>query len=299
VLRVEKYGPIWVLEGPNQSKVPFSRSLYLDCSEKVLIDSGAEAELLTAIDKEYGVQLVINTHYHPDHTFHNYLFPNADKWINPIEFETTRSVDRVARANGVYQEWGPEGVETWKQIIPQELVQNLGGISNTYDYELEYQLGDVKVCFLHTPGHTSGLACPYFPDLGVAFVVDYDMTTFGPWYNGTDGSIDDFIASGRRLLTLDAETYITGHQKGIFSKRDFKEAMDKFLSVIDRRDEIIEKYVRQGLTFEELANIGIFYPKKVLDNPILKTWERSGIRKHLDRLNLSIAETSSGLIRSK
>lgn len=163
-------------------------------------------------------------------------------------------------------------------------MKNLGKYSGTYDYEVEYSFGNVKVNFLHTPGHTSGLSCPFFPELGVAFVSDYDMTSFGPWYNGTDGSIGDFIESGKRLLSLDAETFITGHQKGIFSRNEFQQAMEKFLAIIDKRNETIERYVRQGLTFEELSNIGIFYPKKYLKQPVIKTWERSCIRKHLHRL---------------
>ncbi|MEH7305102.1 hypothetical protein [Neobacillus drentensis] len=103
------------------------------------------------------------------------------------------------------------------------------------------------------------------------------MTYFGPWYNGTDGNIEDFIASGKRLLTLDADTYITGHQRGIFSKQEFKQAMEQFLAIIEKRDETIEQNVRQGLTFEELTKIGIFYPRKSLEKNLLLTWERSGI----------------------
>ena len=65
--------------------------------------------------------------------------------------------------------------------------------------------------------------------------------------------------------------------------------MGKFLAMIDQRDEIIEKYVRQGLNFEELTSIGIFYPKKILESVmILRTWERSGIRKHLQRLGYRV-----------
>ncbi|MGM0900863.1 MAG: MBL fold metallo-hydrolase [Bacillota bacterium] len=288
---MDRIGPINIIEGPNNSsKVPFSRSLYIDCSERVLIDSGADPETLVKLDKEYGIGLIMNTHYHPDHTTHNYLFPEAKKLINPIEYETAQSIDGVARANGVFQEWGPKGVEEWKKNLPARWVKSLGQLTGTYDYDKEYNFGGVKVQFLHSPGHTSGLSCPYFPELGVVFAGDYDMTSFGPWYNGTDGDIDDFIRSGKRLLELDAETYITGHQKGVFTKEEFTHAMESYLAIIDKRDEKVEHYVRQGLTFEELTNIGIFYPKRTLENGILKTWERTGIRKHLDRLGLTVPE---------
>ncbi|MCM3584310.1 MBL fold metallo-hydrolase [Mesobacillus maritimus] len=290
---MERIGPIMLIEGPNKSsKVPYSRSLYLDCADKVLIDSGADPKSLLQIEKENGIQLIMNTHYHPDHTSHNYLFPNAEKLINPIEYETAQSIEGIARANGVYQEWGPKGVETWKQNLPSRWVKSLGQLTGTYEYEKEYNFSGIKVQFLHSPGHTSGLSCPYFPDLGVVFAGDYDMTSFGPWYNGTDGDIDDFIRSGKRLLELDANTYITGHQKGVFTKEEFAVAMETYLAIINQRDEKIERYVAQGLSFEELTSIGIFYPKRTLDNGILKTWERTGIRKHLHRLGLTVPELS-------
>ena len=122
------------------------------------------------------------------------------------------------------------------------------------------------------------------------------MTSFGPWYFGSDGDIEEFIASSKLLLELDADTYITGHQKGIFSKQEFKMAMSKFIGSIDQRDEIIDKYVRQGKNFEELTKIGIFYPKKMLEVMIMKTWERSGIRKHLHRLGYSVQGSEIQLV---
>lgn len=125
------------------------------------------------------------------------------------------------------------------------------------------------------------------------------MTSFGPWYFGTDGDIDELIESGKRLLELDADTFITGHQKGVFTKQEFIEAMDKFLAIIDQRDVMIEKYVCKGMNFEELTNIGIFYPKKILSTMILKTWERSGIRKHLQRLGYTVHESSEILLVNK
>lgn len=286
---MDRIGPLMIIEGPNNSsKVPNSRSLYIDCSDKVLIDSGCDPEALLEIDKQDGIELIINTHYHRDHIFNNYLFPDATKIINPIEFETATSLEGVLRVDGILQEWGQDDVEMFKKSAPDEWVKSLESVSGTYEYEREYSFGGVKVHFIHSPGHTSGLACPYFPELGVAFVVDYDMTSFGPWYNGATGDIDKFITSGKRLLELDADTYITGHQKGIFPKQEFKQAMDKFLGIIDQRDELITKYVHQGLTFEELTSIGIFYPQRLLTSNRLKGWERSGIRKHLKRLELSV-----------
>ena len=293
---MRRIGPIMIIEGANNSKVPFSRSLYINSKDKVLIDTGADPTELRALDDQYGVELVVNTHYHPDHTLHNHLFTDAEKWINPIEFETIQSIEGIARGNGVFQEWGYAGVEAMSKQFPKEWVQSLGEISGTYHYEDEYNFSGVKVNFLHTPGHTKGYSSPYFPELGIVYVGDFDMTSFGPWYFGSDGDIEEFIASSKLLLELDADTYITGHQKGIFSKQEFQMAMSKFIGSIDQRDEIIDKYVRQGMNFEELTKIGIFYPKKMLEVMIMKTWERSGIRKHLHRLGYSVQGSEIQLV---
>lgn len=288
---MKQIGPIKIIEGPNDSKVPFSRSLYIDGAEKVLIDTGADPSTLSTLEQKHSMNLIINTHYHPDHTCHNYLFPNTQKWINPIEFETVSSIENVAKENGIFQEWGKEGVDQWKKTIPNEWITSLLSINGTYEYDKQYNFGNVNMILLHTPGHTKGFACPYFPDLGVVYTGDYDMTSFGPWYNGTDGDIEDFVRSGQRLLNLDADVYITGHQKGVFTQNEFKRAMSDYLAIIDQRDNVISKHVQSGMNFEELTSIGIFYPKKTLEHTLLRTWERSGIRKHLERLGYIVLGT--------
>jgi len=288
---MQQIGQIKLIEGPNKSKVPYSRSLYIDStSEKVLIDTGADITLLKDLKEQSGVDLVINTHYHPDHTCHNVLFSGTEKWINRIEYQMPLTIDGVSKANGIFQEWGPEGVKKWQKEIPEHWIKSLSEINGFYDYEKEYSFGDVHVYFLHTPGHTKGFSCPYFPDLGIVFTGDYDMTSFGPWYNGTDGCIEEFISSANRLLSLDAKYYITGHQKGIFNKEEFHKAMTRYLAIIDQRDEMIAKYVQKGVSFDELTRIGIFYPKHALKHSLLITWERSGIRKHLDRLGYTVID---------
>jgi glyoxylase-like metal-dependent hydrolase (beta-lactamase superfamily II) len=263
----------------------------------VLIDTGADPQALLMIKEQYGVNLIAHTHYHPDHSLHNYLFQGIPKWINPIEFETVKSIEGIARGNGVYQEWGPDGIEAFQKFVPKEWVKSLGEISGTYQYDQEYLFGEVKVIFMHTPGHTKGYSSPYFPELGVVYAGDFDMTSFGPWYFGTDGSIDEFIQSCQLLLSVEADTFITGHQKGIFTRQEFEQAMKPYLAVIEERDRTIEKYVQQGMNFEELTNIGIFYPKKMLSNLILKTWERTGTRKHLQRLGYSVQESEITVTR--
>lgn len=297
---VQQIGPVKIIEGPNKSKVPYSRSLYIDgSSEKVLIDTGADPSILKQLQLDSGIDLIINTHYHPDHTCHNTLFSDTEKWINRIEYHMPLTIEGITKANGIFQEWGPEGVKKWGKEIPEEWIKSLTEINGYYEYEKQYSFGNVHVHFLHTPGHTKGLSCPFFPDLGIVFTSDYDMTSFGPWYNGTDGCIEEFICSAKRLLSLDAKYYITGHQKGMFNKKQFHAAMVNYLDIIDQRDEMIENYVQKGLSFDELTTIGIFYPKHTLKHSLFLTWERSGIRKHLHRLGYTVVNSDMSRIMMK
>lgn len=281
-------GPIKMIEATNGCKVPFSRSLFIKGKENILIETGSDPQNLISLEKEFGVDYVINTHYHFDHTAQNYLFKRAEKWINPIEYESTSTIEDVAKINGIYEVWGDDGVEKWKNTVPETWIDSLKSFTGKYEYNKEYKFSNVTIIFLHTPGHTAGLASPYFPHYGVVYVSDYDMTSFGPWYNGSDGDIEQFIQSGKKLLELDAHTYITGHQKGVFSKKEFQLAMEQFLSIIDKRDEIITKLIHQGMGLKEICNYGIFYPKQFLHSFSFQTWERIGIRKHLQRLQLEV-----------
>ncbi len=293
---MKTFGPIMLVEGPkNSSKLPYSRSLYIGGKAKVLIDSGAAPAALQTIEKEQGIRLIANTHYHPDHTSNNHLFPDVEKWMNPLEFKTALTFEGAAKLNGIYQEWGEEGVRAFRRMVTPEMEENLSGITHSYEYGREYLFGDVKTVFLHMPGHTAGYTCPYFPDYGVVHAGDFDMTSFGPWYNGTDGDIGKFVDSAKQLLELDADTYVTSHQKGVFTKAEFKAAMSGYLAVIEKRDEIIYQLAQDGRSFDSLTSFGVFYPKRVLAQPMLKTWERSGIRKHLERLGIMVKEESSAL----
>lgn len=284
----QQFGPIKTIEAPNHSKVPYSRSLFVDGKEKILIDTGSDPKDLLALKKEFGIDYIINTHYHIDHTAQNYLFKNAEIWINPIEYKASKTVEGIAKINGIYEVWGKDGIDNWRKNLPETWIQSLHSITGTYEYNKEYHFSGTTIIFLHTPGHTAGLASPYFPDYGVVYVSDYDMTSFGPWYNGSDGDIDHFIESGKKLLELDAHTFITGHQKGVFSKKEFIRAMERYLSIIDKRDETIMKLVQQGMSFNEITNYGIFYPKQLLHKFSFQTWETIGIRKHLERLQLKV-----------
>ena len=94
-------------------------------------------------------------------------------------------------------------------------------LHGTYKWGDIIDFGHTKMRIIAAPGHSAGFCCLHFPELGVVYTGDIDLTAFGPWYFGADGDIGCFIDSALSLPKLDADTFITGHEEGILSRPAF------------------------------------------------------------------------------
>jgi glyoxylase-like metal-dependent hydrolase (beta-lactamase superfamily II) len=110
---------------------PFLTNCYLvfSAGESLVIDPGAEAqEILKVIEKENAkLKYIVNTHYHPDHTF-------ADKEIK----------DKT-NAKIIIHEFEKEFID----FVPDIFV-NEGSVIKLNKFSLKV---------LHTPGHSMGSIC--------------------------------------------------------------------------------------------------------------------------------------------
>jgi glyoxylase-like metal-dependent hydrolase (beta-lactamase superfamily II) len=258
-------GPVEIIMGENQSRSPFSTSLLIRGKEDdTLIDCGG-GETVFQYLKEQRIRQIFLTHIHPDHTHGIHLFPDAQIFTNPYDYNRLLERAKLAKtdpnikSNGVAQ-----------LIYPYSQVLNLSG---------------VKVVMIHAPGHCEGFACPYFPDLGILLIGDIDLTSFGPWYFTPDSDIDQFVQSAQMTLEIDAKYYVTSHQKWIVSKSEYREKLKAYLEIIDRREEKVKQAVKRGCPPEALIRQDIIYFKESLGRSkwIVRN-EQMGIAKHLKRL---------------
>lgn len=292
-------GPIEVFIGEKQSRTPYSTSLLVKGKESdALIDCGAGRTVFDHVKKEHRVRDIYMTHYHLDHIWGLYLFPEARGWINPCDIPKLSDLDEIARANGYYAIFGEQ---QGKQMMREERMPRAGettegrekiswssilaGEKSVYPYDTPFDLAGVKVVMLHAPGHCQGFCCPYFPEHGVLHVGDYDLTSFGPWYNNADSDIDDMVASAKRTLEVDADYFVTSHQKGVVERADYRRLLEAYLGIIGRREEKVLQAVRAGMAPELLIHQEVFYlQKNVRETPRLLTFETMGVAKHLQRL---------------
>ncbi len=288
---------IKAIPGSNNSKFPNCTSLLIDDGDIIaLIDPGAGQGALLNATGNCRVNILINTHYHFDHISGNYLFPDAQLFVNPIEIDCFPNLKEVAKLLGIEEIYGREGTLDWiKRVSAPHSPQSEFSPSNRhewwmstrfsaspYSYDREWNIGKVRVIMIHTPGHTSGFCCPYFPDEGLVYTGDIDLTNFGPWYAGSDGSIEKFIASAYRIAQLDADWFLTGHQVGMITKAEFISKLDQYIDIIDKRNKRLNSLLESGIQPKELHQYGLLYSPEYQVDPWIYMWERITIRKHLE-----------------
>ena len=132
--------------------------------------------------------------------------------------------------------------------------------SITFDEERKIGLGGVTVQLLHLgPGHNSGDAVVYFPDLKVVAVGDLYTSTM-PDAADWQGSLEVWEAELRKILQLDFDTVLPG--TGPIIKRGELEAL------ANRIDELLA--ARDPLSCESVsASPGNYRPAQDLENQSL------------------------------
>ena len=173
------------------------------------------------------IQVVINTHYHIDHTHGNPGFAPGTRVV-----ATERTRDYLLAFDASYWDGKAE------QTLPGDL----------FEHEYELRIGGKTIRSIHPGrGHTGG-------DLVVLFVEDRVLHTgdllFSGRYPNIDleagGSVREWIRTLDRVLELDFDRVIPGH--GPVTDRAGVRAFQRFLREVWR---VGEEAARAGLSLEE------------------------------------------------
>ncbi|MEE8389564.1 MAG: MBL fold metallo-hydrolase [Anaerolineae bacterium] len=142
-----------------------------------------------------GVRYVVLTHYHADHTYGAYLFPQAD-------------VVAHARCRALLTQVGAPALENAKVVEPglEEVSLRLPDITFD-DGEIGLRLGRRSVRLIHAPGHTRDSVMVYVEDDRALFASDTVM----PVPSIVDGDADALRVSLQKIAELPIENMIQGH----------------------------------------------------------------------------------------
>ena len=275
-----KFGKLTFIQGQNGGKYPFCNSLFIDDREKVVIDPGSDEKLLKKFDMEKGIDIIINSHYHEDHTSFNYLFPEAKLYVPKDEAPCFRSMEKLLDFYGLL---GTNLEHTWRDILVnhfhyRERVPDLG----FSDGDL-LNFGDTTLQIIHTPGHTIGHSSFFFPEEEILFLGDLDLTAFGPWYGDRVSDIDQIIESLQKLLSIPAKIFITSHEAGTI-EGDIAKRVENYLGIIKQREDRLLNFLEKPRTLDEIVNQWFIYKKPRKPRNFFEFGERGMIKKHLSRL---------------
>jgi hydroxyacylglutathione hydrolase len=309
------FGPLTIIPGEKGSTFPFCTSIFIDDDTRVLIDPGAGFGPLKKLKETHHIDIVLNTHYHFDHIAYNYLFDDAKIFINEREGKCFRDRQTIGPLLGMSEVYGDAWVDDWLKRIsnpgtkqspysPQNNHKwwlSSARINGTYAWGETLDFGRVTMQMIGAPGHSHGFSCAYFPDYGLVYTADIDLTDFGPWYGGSDGDIDAFVASAREIAGIDAEIFVTGHEKGIMRKDQFMEGLAVFLEKIEERDRKILGRLTEARTLEELSDMGLIYGKNFLVDDWIYMWNKIMTKKHLQRLvkNGTVQKKGEGYVAAR
>jgi glyoxylase-like metal-dependent hydrolase (beta-lactamase superfamily II) len=274
-----------LVNGANDGRFPYSHSAIIEGQKgkAVLLDTGCGIEVLKELRTKFSFDYIINSHTHPDHSAGNWLFKDdvRDICVPRESFGTAGNMmalsERLAEPGFL--------AEYWREFVAKALNFKDCRPTRSFDSQSSFDIGDVSLQPIYTPGHTIDHYCFYEPSAKVLFSVDYDLSPFGPWYGHRESSINDFKESVERLKKLDIAILVSGH-RGIITN-DIRSEFDKFCSKIDRRNEKILTLVGQGYrTIDQLVEKAPIYGRFSYAEPLLRYWEGNMIKKHLAQLIL-------------
>jgi cyclase len=187
-----------------------------------------------------GVRYVILTHYHADHTYGSYLFPQADVVAHADCLELIGELGEPALRAAQAEE--PE---------LEEVSLRLPNI--TFDEgEISLQLGGRVMRLIHSPGHTPGGVMVYIEDDRVLFASDTVM----PVPAIADGDIDVLRESLKKVVELPIENLVQGHGEVIL-RGEVEVVVNASLDYLDTIEKKVAKAIKSKKGKESLRKIDI------------------------------------------
>lgn len=267
---------IYVIPGKNKGRFPFCHCVFIKDEVNVLIDSAAGEENLAPVKDR--VDIIINTHYHPDHIRGNGLFPKARILCHEADILPLTNYQRMLHYTG-FEYFTEQEFSKIMQIIDYRESRVDGTF---FDGEL-LDFGRSKLRVIHTPGHSPGHCCFLDENSGILIGGDIDLTSFGPWYGHALSDVDEFERSMKKTIALGAELFISGHEDGYITHVVTQRLKD-YAAKIPERDSSIIRALHKPLTLQELSNQFIFYPHHPEPMFLFQFFEQTMVKKHLARL---------------
>jgi len=187
-----------------------------------------------------GVRYVILTHYHADHAYGSYLFPEA-------ELVSHRLCRRLLKERGY-----PALQEAKAQEpLLEDVELRLPDVTFDGD-DMALQIAGQVIQLIWAPGHTKDLVMVYVEHDNVLFASD----TMMPVPSIVDGKLDPFRRSLERIRELEIDNLVQGHGEVILVG-EVGQAVEASLRYLDSIEEKVAEAIETGEGNEVLRNDSI------------------------------------------
>ena len=278
-MQERQFGPVRFIPGENKGKYPACHSVFIE-GAGILIDPAANRKRLGHLRREEKVREIWLTHWHEDHIAHLDLFDDLPLKTGPADAPPLSDMDIFLDAYGIEK---AEYRQYWADIMVNQFHFKPRRPAGYLEDGQVLDLDGVTVEIIHTPGHTPGHTALFFHEPKVLFMGDYDLTRFGPWYGDCNSSIEDTIASIKKLRSIPARIWLTCHEDGVFESEPGQLWTD-YLKVIETREDKLIDLLRTPRTMASIVNTWIVYRKPREPEAFFAFAEEALMRKHLERL---------------
>ncbi|MFA6223675.1 MAG: MBL fold metallo-hydrolase [Desulfomonilaceae bacterium] len=269
---------LFIIVEKHRGRFPMSHSFLVRDEISALIDTGCGIELLAEIKEAYKIDIIINSHGHPDHSAGNYLFPDAALHVPRMGAETHGRLEPLSRRffpNETQAQW-------WRRWIKKTMGFEDREPTDFFDDGQVFDFGHVKLQAIHTPGHTMDHFCFLELNSEVLLTFDIDLTPFGPWYGNLESSLKDFRSAIQKVRDLKPGIIASGHRLPIF--KDVSMRIDKYEGVMDRRNQLIKTMLDRGLSRSDIIKSAPIYGHHKYARDILPLFEERMVDLHLEEM---------------
>jgi len=235
-------------EGANVGLIHTSRGT-------ILIDTASSPAEIQALFEAAGasldeVQLVINSHFHDDHTWGNQLF-NCPIIAHRLCQEIMR--------NNLRTEWKPKALQSYlydlrkrDQKKADELQRVIDGLhiklpDRVFEDRFEGDLGGIHYEIIHLGGHTPDTSIIWLPEKKVLYASDLIFQGRYPYI--FDADVPVWIENLSRLMEYKADVVIPGH--GVLCGEAEIVSLSEYLR---QTWELTDRHIHLGHSVQETVN---------------------------------------------
>ncbi len=273
------FGASTALMGAGNGRYPDANALLVQGRDATfLVD--APLGVVARKDRLPPLDAIVVTHCHEDHIPALASFPDVRCLVHREDLHGLLDLDRFLEIFG-----HPEPQRSRLRRLATETFHYAPRPdAEVFDDGARWQLGGgVAIEAIHAPGHTRGHCVFHVQPDDVLFLVDVDLSGFGPYYGDAWSDLESFERTLDRIGELRAKHYLTGHHLGLLDEEEFRTRLARYKTRIAQREERLLDFLEQPRSMEEIVGHRIVY-RPHDEGAGIDGIERRSAQLHLERL---------------